>query len=80
MFLDTMMSTMPVAMIAIEVLWTERFQRLREVRKSPPDRMWNTIQIAAIDDDHAEQPSVELGRRQRRAPRPRRPRRPAGLG
>ena len=39
MFRDTMMSTMPVAMIAIEVLCTERFQRLREVRNAPPDRM-----------------------------------------
>ena len=36
---------MPVAMIAIEVLWTERFHRLRAVRKSPPDRMLKAIQM-----------------------------------
>ena len=70
MLRDTMMSTIPVAMMAIEVLWTERFHRLRAVRKSPPDRMWKAIQIAASDDDHADEPRVDLGRRQRRAPRP----------
>ena len=36
---------MPVAMIAIDVLWTERFHRLRAVRKSPPDRMLKAIQM-----------------------------------
>ena len=46
MFRDTISSTMPVAMMAMEVLWTERFHRLRAVRKSPPETMWNTIQIA----------------------------------
>ncbi len=46
MFRDTMMSTMPVAMMAMEVLCTERFHRLRAVRKSPPETMWNAIQIA----------------------------------
>lgn len=35
----TMTSTMPVAMIATEEVCTDRFQRLRGVRKSPPDRM-----------------------------------------
>src|SRR6187551_1952241 len=45
MFLDTMMSTMPVAMIAMEVLWTERFHMLRAVRKSPPERMLNATQM-----------------------------------
>ena len=49
MFLETMMRTIPVAMMAIEVLWTERFQRFRDVRKSPPDRMWNAIHIAASE-------------------------------
>ncbi len=47
MFRDTMMRTIPVAMIAIEVLWTDRFHRLRAVRKSPPERMWKAIQIAS---------------------------------
>src|SRR3954451_23352452 len=46
MLRDTMMRTIPVAMTAIEVLWTERFQRFRAVRKSPPERMWKAIQIA----------------------------------
>ncbi len=46
MFRDTMSSTIPVAMIAMEVLWTDRFHRFRAVRKSPPETMWNTIQIA----------------------------------
>ena len=49
MLRETMMSTIPVAMIAIEVLCTERFQRLRAVKNAPPDRMWNAIQIAASD-------------------------------
>src|SRR5262245_54182490 len=49
MLRDTMIRTMPVAMIAIDVLWTERFQRFRDVRKRPPDRMLNVIQMAARD-------------------------------
>src|SRR6187551_2905393 len=48
MFLDTMMSTMPVAMMAMEVLWTERFHMLRAVRKSPPERMLNATQITRM--------------------------------
>ena len=47
MLRDTMISTMPVAMMAIEVLCTDRFHRLRAVRKSPPDRMLNPIQMTA---------------------------------
>ncbi len=47
MLRDTMMSTMPVAMIAIDALWTERFQRLRGVRKVPPDMKLKLIQITA---------------------------------
>ena len=31
----TMTSTMPVAMTAIEDVWTNRFQRLRGVRNTP---------------------------------------------
>ena len=46
MLRDTMIRTMPVAMIAIDVLWTERFQRFRAVRKSPPDRRLKAIQMA----------------------------------
>ena len=34
----TMTSTMPVAMTAIDEVWTDRFQRLRGVRNRPsPD-------------------------------------------
>jgi hypothetical protein len=47
MFRDTMMSTIPVAMMAMEVLWTDRFQRFRAVRKSPCDRMLKPIQMPA---------------------------------
>ena len=32
-----MTSTIPVAMIATAEVWTERFHRLRAVRKVPPD-------------------------------------------
>jgi hypothetical protein len=46
MLRDTMINTIPVAMMAMEVLCTERFHRLRDVRKSPPLRMWKAIQIA----------------------------------
>jgi hypothetical protein len=46
MFRDTISSTIPVAMTAIEVLCTDRFHKLRAVRKSPPETMWNAIQIA----------------------------------
>ncbi len=49
MLRDTMIRTMPVAMIAMDVLWTERFQRLRAVRKSPPVRTLNAIQMAATE-------------------------------
>src|SRR6267142_2760004 len=45
MLRDTMMRTIPVAMIAIEALWTERFQRLRGDRNVPPDRMLKPIQM-----------------------------------
>ena len=38
----TMMSTMPVAMIAIEDVWTLKFQRLRGVRKRPSP-VWATV-------------------------------------
>ena len=47
MLRETMMSTIPVAMTAMDALWTERFQRLRDVRKSPPERKWNASQITA---------------------------------
>src|SRR5262245_49148751 len=46
MLRDTMIRTMPVAMTAIDVLWTDRFHRFRAVRKSPPERMLNAIQMA----------------------------------
>src|SRR5215207_1951379 len=47
MLRDTMISTMPVAMIAIDALWTDRFHRLRAVRKSPPDHTWKPTQMTA---------------------------------
>jgi hypothetical protein len=47
MLRDTMMSTMPVAMMPIEALWTDRFHRLRDVRKSPPEMTLKPIQMIA---------------------------------
>ncbi len=45
MLRDTMIKTMPLAMMAIDALCTDRFHRLREVRNRPPDPIWNPIQI-----------------------------------
>jgi hypothetical protein len=42
-----MMSTMPVAMIAVDALWTDRLNRFRGVRKSPPDITLKPIQMIA---------------------------------
>jgi hypothetical protein len=47
MLRDTMMSTMPVAMMATVAVCTERFQRLRGVRNVPPDQKWKPIQMMA---------------------------------
>ena len=63
MLRDTMMSTMPVAMIATDALWTDRFHRFRGVRNWPPDRMLKPIQMIDQRDDHAEQACVDLGGR-----------------
>ncbi|OWK25134.1 hypothetical protein AJ87_13950 [Rhizobium yanglingense] len=41
----TITSTMPVAMTATDEVWTERFQRLRGVRKRPPVMIWKPIQM-----------------------------------
>ena len=43
-----MIRTMPVAMMAIDVLCTDRFQRFRAVRKSPSDSRLKLIQITAV--------------------------------
>src|SRR5688572_19260334 len=45
MLRETMISTMPVAMIATDADWTDRFQRLRGVRKRPPDSTLKPTQI-----------------------------------
>jgi len=45
MLRDTMINTMPVAMMAIDALCTERFQRLREVRNAPSESRWKPTQI-----------------------------------
>src|SRR3954451_11234460 len=42
----TMISTMPVAMIAMDVLCTDRFHRFLAVRKSPCDSRWKATQMA----------------------------------
>jgi hypothetical protein len=38
---------MPVAMMAIDALWTDRFHRFRDVRNRPPDPIWKPIQMTA---------------------------------
>src|SRR5215216_3120403 len=43
----TITSTMPAAMTATDAVCTERFHRLRGVRKAPPDRRSTPIQISA---------------------------------
>ena len=47
MLRETMMRTMPVAMIAIAELWTDRFHRFRGVRKVPCDMMLKPTQMIA---------------------------------
>src|SRR4026208_2327844 len=46
MLRDTMMSTIPGALMATDVLGTDRFHRLRAVRKFPSESTWKAIQIA----------------------------------
>src|SRR5918992_403458 len=78
MFRDTMTRTIPVAMMATEVVWTERFHRLRGVRKVPPDKMWKSTQMTAkaasmpsmrVSNSVAltSEPSERLGRSSRRS-------------
>ena len=38
----TMINTIPVAMMAIEEVWTDRFQRFRGVRNKPT---WSALTI-----------------------------------
>lgn len=45
MLRDTMTSTMPVAMIATTEVCTDRFHRLRDVRKAPPESTFDPIQM-----------------------------------
>src|SRR5579859_1736212 len=47
MLRETMMSTIPVAMIAMDALCTDRFHKLRGVRNRPPDNTWNPSQMMA---------------------------------
>ena len=47
MLRETMIRTMPVAMMAMDVLWTDRFHRFRAVRKPPSERMLKAIQMTA---------------------------------
>ena len=70
MLRDTMTSTMPVAMMPIEALWTDRFHRLRgreevpagdDVEADPDDRQGG---------DHPEQAGVDLGGAEERARSP----------
>jgi len=43
----TMTSTMPVAMTATDDDWTDKFQRLRGVRKSPSEKTWKPSQMTS---------------------------------
>ena len=45
MLRDTITRTIPVAMIAIDALWTDRFQRFRAVRNVPPETMLKLTQM-----------------------------------
>ena len=56
----TMTSTMPVDITAMEAVWTDRFQRLRGVRKTPPERTSKPIQMIAERRQHADQARVDL--------------------
>ena len=47
MLRDTMINTMPVARIAIAELWTDRFHKLRGVRKLPFDMKLKPSQMIA---------------------------------
>jgi len=65
MLRETMIRTMPVAMIAIDALWTDRFHRLRGVRNRPPERMWKPSQMiarAAIMPSRRESISIDRHR------------------
>ena len=46
MLRDTMIRTMPVAMIAMPEAWTERVIRLAGWMNLPPDRMWKPTRMA----------------------------------
>ena len=47
MFLDTMIRTMPVAMMAVPDAWTARVTMLAGRRNVPPDTMWKPRRMAA---------------------------------
>ena len=66
MLRDTMISTMPVAMTAIDELWTDRFHRLRAVRKSPCGQEVEADPDRGEGHEHADQAGVDLERRHRR--------------
>ena len=70
MLRDTMMSTMPVAMIATAALWTDRFHRLRGVRNRPDETMLKTTQMREGGEDQAKQARVDLERLERGHRRP----------
>src|SRR4030067_141297 len=72
---ETRTSTMPVAMIAIDELWTDRFHRFRAVRNSPPDMMLKPIQmIARAPIMPSSRVSISIDRRSDRGERPAGPR------
>ena len=56
----TITSTMPVAMIATDDDCTERFQRLRGVRKSPPESNMENDPDQQQRADEAKHPRVEF--------------------
>ena len=69
MLRDTMISTMPVAMIATAAVWTDRFHRLRGDRNRPPEQMWKHDPDDDEGCDHAEQARVDLRSRDQRRKR-----------
>ena len=45
MLRDTMMSTMPVAMMAVPLAWTASVSMFAGLMSLPPDRMWKPTRI-----------------------------------
>ena len=61
MLRDTMIRVIPVARMATEAVWTDRFHRFRGVRNVPPDMKWKTVQMIRQRHQHRQHPGIDLG-------------------